>query len=550
MRTSRPGWLALAFAMFPFASTPPVVGQQSAPEVTLELEWRIEQLRAFGVLEVRGEEVRSGPLTLSVYEHRGFAPVWSDPAAVGALLQAIGAVERDGLDSQDYHPSALALARSEAFDPPSRAELDLLATDAFVRIAHDLRFGKAQPQGPAGSADGWLFDGADAAERVAAVVASNRVRETLSNMRPRHFVYVGLTRALAELEHIREAGGWQSIPRGVAMGRDSIDARVPSLRRRLAVEGDLDPWTADSGYRFDATLEAAVKSFQHRHGLNEDGRVGEVTLAALNVPVEQRIDQVRVNLERARWVAHVLPDTFVVVNVAGAKVYVLYGDSVVFESRGIVGRDYSQTPIFTAPMRYLDLNPTWTVPTGIVGEVLDQIRLDPGYLERNSMKILDSIGGAVDPGEVDLRRYTEADFPYVLRQEPGPTNPLGRIKFMFPNEHDVYLHDTPRPELFGREERLFSHGCIRVENPLALAELVLGDSARWNPDTLREAIATGDQQTIRLPRPIPVFVLYWTAATDADGTLHFHEDVYHRDAAILAVLDAGHSQGTVPDRER
>lgn len=547
MRTIGPRGWALTVAMLSLAAPSPISGQHSSPDVAAELEWCVERLRNLGAIDVGGEEVRSRPLTLSVYEQRGFAPLWSDAAMVG-LLQAIASVARDGLDPEDYHLRVLEGALSEGFDASGRAELDLLATDAFIRIAHDLRFGKVQPQGPAGGGDGWVFGGDDAATQVAGVVGSGRVRETLADMRPRHFVYTGLMQALEELRGIQERGGWAPMREGVTMGLDSIDARVPSLRRRLMVEGDLDPRAAEDSHRFDAALEQAVKSFQHRHGLNEDGRVGEVTLAALNVPVERRIDQVRVNLERARWIAHVLPDTLVAVNVAGAKVYVLRGDLVVFESRAIVGRNYSKTPIFTAPMRYLDLNPTWTVPPGIVGEVLDAIRRDPGYVARNGMRILDELGSPVDPAEVDLSRYTEADFPYVLRQDPGPTNPLGRIKFMFPNEYDVYLHDTPSPELFGREERLFSHGCIRVEDPLALAELVLGDSARWNRGTLREAMATGAQQTLRLPRPIPVFVLYWTAASDTQGTLHFHEDVYHRDAAILAALDAG--QGTLPDWER
>jgi len=201
-------------------------------------------------------------------------------------------------------------------------------------------------------------------------------------------------------------------------------------------------------------------------------------------------------------------------------------------------------------MRYVDLNPTWTVPPGIVGEVMADIRRDPGYLERHAMKVLDAAGHVVDPGDVDFSRYTESTFPYVFRQDPGPTNPLGRIKLMFPNEHNVYLHDTPTPELFGREERLFSHGCIRVEDPLGLAELVLGDPTKWNRATLREAIDSGAQRTIRLPRPVPVFVLYWTAAVDLQGRIHFSEDVYHRDPAILSALNARRYGGTGVESER
>jgi murein L,D-transpeptidase YcbB/YkuD len=537
--------------MLPLVTAAPVAAQRDASEaVTVEFKWRVERLRAEGRLEVLGEALATDALTLAVYEQRGFAPLWTDPVATEALIRALVAAAQDGLDPEEYHRAALTRGSAQPFDASRRAELDLLATDAFARLAHDLRYGKVRPEGPGGGANAWPFGGADAVDRMVEIVSSARVAAALSDLRPRHFVYDGLVRALKELRGIQEIGGWDSIPAGPTIGLDSTDVRVPALRRRLLVEGDLRPEASASGYRYDTGLEDAVKSFQHRHGLNEDGRVGDVTLAALNVPVQQRIDQVRVNLERARWIVHVLPDTLVAVNVAGAKVYVLYGDTVVFESRAIVGKDYAKTPVFTAPMRYVDLNPTWTVPPGIVGEVLADVRRDPGYLERHAMQVLDASGHSVDPADVDFRQYTDSTFPYVFRQDPGPTNPLGRIKLMFPNEHNVYLHDTPTPELFRREERLLSHGCIRVEDPLGLAELVLGDPARWNRATLREAIDSGAQRTIRLPAPIPVFVLYWTAAVDVQGTIHFSDDVYHRDGDILSALNAKRYGGTGVEAER
>jgi murein L,D-transpeptidase YcbB/YkuD len=184
------------------------------------------------------------------------------------------------------------------------------------------------------------------------------------------------------------------------------------------------------------------------------------------------------------------------------------------------------------------------VPSGIVGEVLDRVKREPGYLGDQGMRVLDRSGRVVDPSEIDFSRYTSASFPYVFRQDPGPANALGRIKLMFPNEHSVYLHDTPARALFEREERLFSHGCIRVQDPLGLAELVLGDPDRWNRETLQAAIDAGGTQTLPLARPLPVFVLYWTAAVDLHGELHFYRDVYDRDAAILGVLDSGRAAGT------
>jgi len=522
--------------------------RHAIPSTPDEIKWRVEQLRANGVLRVADRRIESRTLMLDVYERRGFQPLWTHPAAVEGLARAIDAAEQHGLDPEHYHRSALSEGPGAAppsalwggaGPPPGRAaDLDLLRTDAFVRLSSHLRFGKVEPEGPSTGAEAsWRFGGSHAMDNLVAVVSSGRVEQALASLPPRHIVYQGLMTALADLRAVAATGGWDRIPDGPTMRRDSTDARVPALRRRLGVT---PPFAAeqDAGIlRFDAALEAAVTSFQHTHGLNEDGLVGAATRSALNVPVERRIDQVRVNLERARWVAHQLPDAFVAVNVAGARVYVLQGDSVVFETRAIVGTDYTRTPLFSAPMLYVDLNPTWTVPASVAGEVLGALREDSTYLQVQGIRVLDASGREVDPSEIDFSRYTDGTFPYVFRQDPGPTNALGEIKLMFPNKHSVYLHDTPSRGLFAAEKRLFSHGCIRVQNPLGLAEVVIGDPERWNREALRAEIDKGITQTIPLDKPMPVYVLYWTASVDLHGELHFYPDVYGRDAAILAGLD-------------
>jgi murein L,D-transpeptidase YcbB/YkuD len=530
--------------------------QSAQDDVSSELKRRVEQLRVTGNLAIGGERVLASRTLAELYEARAFAPLWEgagtaphEPAAAG-LDRALRDIAADGLDPNDYHARGMAALESGSPSPASRAELDLLRTDALLRIAEHLRYGKVDETTLTVNRDLTrpFRAGGEVAGAVLDMIASGSLYDRIIALRPSHFVYSGLIAALAGLEKVREEGGWPTIPPGPTLRAGDEDPRVPLLRRRLAADvGALPADSAPSAVEdvssstVDAALEAAIKSFQRRNSLNEDGAVGAATLAELNVPVEARIEQVRVNLERARWVAHDLADTFVVVNIAGAKVYYVRGGNVLFETRAVVGLPYRQTPVFSAPMRYIDLNPTWTVPPGIVGEILAHVRRDPGYLDREHFRVLDRAGKPVDATAIDYSEYSARTFPYVFRQQPGPTNPLGRIKLVFPNRNNVYLHDTPSPALFDREQRTFSHGCIRVQDPLRLAEFVLDDPERWSLDSLEAALAPGTTRTIPLPKPISVFVLYWTASADLHRELHFFRDVYGRDAPLLRALDEPYS---------
>jgi murein L,D-transpeptidase YcbB/YkuD len=546
-------WVAgLVGLILSLGAAAPAAAQEGPSTVEWELEWLTERLRVSGSVLIDGETVHSSEVTLQVYERRGFIPLWSGVRDRAALLRAVRALREDGLDPDLYHRAHLSAGwvaeldplRAAELDPLRAAELDLLATDALVRLSHDLRFGRTHPVDPTGLVNGTgPFGGSDPADDLLAVLASGRLEERVAELRPTHFQYDALRNGLAELRRLQGTGGWGIIPDGPTMQRDEPDARIPLLRQRLSRSRDL-MWE-DFGYGegadapgFDARLEAAVKAFQHRHGLTADGRVGDRTLAALNVPVERRIEQVRANLERVRRWTHDVPDTYVTVNVPGARAYLIRGGSVAFETRVVVGRDETQTPAFSAPMSYIDLNPSWTVPSGIVGEVLEAIRRDPRYLQDRKMHVLDSEGRSVDPSTVDFASFTPGTFPYVFRQEPGPANPLGRLKLMFPNPYRVYLHDTPDRSLFALEARLFSHGCIRVEDPVGLAAEALDEPATWTREALEAAIAEGKPRTLPLARPLMVHVVYWTAEADPRGTLHFYQDVYGRDAALLAMLDA------------
>jgi murein L,D-transpeptidase YcbB/YkuD len=536
----RAPWLLAAVAAGAVALERPAEAQ----DVRELLRARVEQLRDTGALDVGGVPIAARTLIPKIYEAREFAPAWRSAEQVDALLEVVDDSFLDGLDPRDYHAEAVRAARGafervETLAPAERAGLDLLLTDSVIRLGYHLRFGKVDPVAldSAWNMSRELVD-QDPVETIQAAIDAPSMRAFAAQVIPRNFLYRRLKAALADYRAIAERGGWPAVDAGPTLKVGVSDPRVPALRQRLAITGDLDAAAVASGADaalYDADVAAAVVRFQERHGLATDGAVGRRTLAALNVPVEQRIGELRANLERARWVMGDLGDEFVIVNIAGFRLYVVRGDEVVWRTRVVVGRTYRRTPVFKAELRYLVFNPTWTVPPTIFREdILPELRRDPGYLAAHQIDLVDAAGSLVDPFTVDWS--ARRGFPYDLVQRPGPENPLGRVKFMFPNEHLVYLHDTPSRELFERESRAFSSGCIRVENPLELVELLLGRrSDRERVDTL---IATGRTETVFLDEPVDLLLLYWTTEVDEQGRVYFWPDLYARDAAVIEQLNA------------
>jgi murein L,D-transpeptidase YcbB/YkuD len=262
------------------------------------------------------------------------------------------------------------------------------------------------------------------------------------------------------------------------------------------------------------------------------------TLEAVNVTVETRIDQIRVNLERARWVFHSVHGKFVLVDIAGFEVAVRQEDGLTWTCRAQVGKPYHETPVFRSDIKYLVFCPTWTIPPGILEEdTLPAVKRDPDYLAKRNINVIDRNGNVVDQASIDWSKYSAQDLPYALRQEPGPNNALGQIKFIFPNPHLVYLHDTPSKSLFDHTDRAFSSGCIRVEKPFELAELLLNDPEKWNQEEIKKAIESGKTRTVFLPVPVPVLLFYWTVEPFPNGEVHFKSDLYGRDEAILEGLN-------------
>ncbi|KAA0206284.1 MAG: hypothetical protein EDM71_09765 [Proteobacteria bacterium] len=530
-------WLLLPLLLWPVVGQPAAAATGDA--VPAVLRQRVAELRTTGRLELQGVVLGREDILAEFYARRGYQPAWDDPRRVAGLRTLIGRAAEHGLDPEDFFASRLQVLAQSASGPAARADLDLLLTEALIRYGYQLHFGKVDPTAmePAWNFRRGFANDADPVSVLAAAVAAPSLQDYLESRLPGGPWYRQLQLALAQYRSIVAAGGWPVVPGGPVLRPGDRDARVPVLRQRLRVEGDLpaDPEVVDTE-SFDAALAAAVQRFQERHALARDASVGARTLEALNVTAETRVDQLRLSLERVRWLADDVPDTYVVVNVAGFRVGFVRGHELAWSSRVVVGRAARQTPVFGGLMTYIDLNPTWTVPPTILREdILPKLRRDPGYLARENISVIDRNGRTVDPRGIDWKAYGRS-IPYTLRQEPGPANSLGRIKFMFPNRYSVYLHDTPAKALFDKPERNFSSGCIRVDDPLALAELVL-DDPQWDRRALEAAIATGKTRRVQLRTPMPVLLVYLTAVADRSGAVRFYRDAYGRDAALLAALN-------------
>lgn len=497
---------------------PPFGSSQSRPS-TKQTRIDIDRLRQF-------------------YVRRYFAPLWvradgvSDKArAVIRVLQQAGVY---GLNPARYRVEYLK-ARLDATDSQSLVEFESALTLAYVRYASHLRNGRLdEPLHPAHRAYRGSFDPVEFLRQASRADDPARL---LRAQHPTHGLYTGLRQALARYRHIAAEGGWPQVPAGTNLSRGDRDPRIITVRRRLRATGD---YAAGRGAReyFEATLAEAVKRFQSRHGLKVDGIVGPATHAALNVPAVERVRQLALNLERARWLPHQLGDRYVLVNIAGFHARVVENGKTRLRMRVIVGKRYQQTPAFSDKIRYLDLNPYWNVPRSIArNEILPAVVDDPGYLARNNLEVLsgwETDPSVVDPQRVDWQAMQEGRFPYRFRQRPGPANALGRIKFMFPNEFSVYMHDTPSRHLFERDSRTFSHGCIRVARPLALAQYLLKEQG-WSRSRLERTIDRGDRRVISLRDHMPVHVTYLSAWA-GDENVYFRSDVYDRDTRLAKAL--------------
>jgi murein L,D-transpeptidase YcbB/YkuD len=520
---------------------------------------------------------------LHFYETRGFQPAWFsyDGAVrpqVGEYLAALCEAEVEGLWPERYRRAELdeALRQLTLDGEPGDAwvEVELGLTSSFLTYASHLLSGQVSSRGlkwstkpPGAVVLAAVLEGA---------LASGDLAGTLRSLSPSHEGFVRLREALARYRAIAAAGGWPLVPEGKPLERGMKEPRVAVLRERLRATGDLPsaaeerllyPGAPGVGVAalvgdlvraameepapespkepvpedlYDAELEEGVKAFQRRHGLAVDGKVGRETLRVLRVPVEERIAQLLVNLERWRWAPRDLGMRHVMVNLPAFELEAVEQGQTVLRMPVIIGQQEWSTPVLQDEVEYLVLHPTWYVPGKITAEeVLPKLREDPGAAARMGLTTYDRATGApVDPGTVDWSGMEAGSLPYRFAQDPGADNPLGRVKFMLPNRFSIYLHDTPNPKLFAEAQRTFSHGCIRVSEPAKLADFLLRGHEGWTEASLAEAMAEaqGKQRRVDLPAPVPVYLLYWTSFVGADGRVQFRPDVYRQDAAVRRAL--------------
>ncbi|WP_114751747.1 L,D-transpeptidase family protein [Pleomorphovibrio marinus] len=492
---------------------------------------------------------------LQFYAQRNFKPAWSSLYELSCkayeMKYHLHQSKFDGLTPSDYHVEVIdqlvaqveeAKREGETLSSLELAALDILLTDAFITYGTHLNVGKIDPEH---SKTGWEIQkkqpNKDILRKLELGLEETSIRVQLESLWPGFTMYGRMRTSLMELyEMLAEMPNqWPQLSLSTAIKPNESHALIPAIRERVAYwEGsDADEERVTDGVNYDSTLLEQLKDFQTKNGLQPDGVIGQATLRALNKSPNDLIRQATVNMERLRW----LPDTtlseFILVNIANYSMdYIRKGDTLL-HSKAIVGKSYRKTPVFNAAMTYLVFSPTWTVPPTILrNDVIPAVKKDPGYLKAKNMRLLTYSGQEVSPANVDWNSISASNFPYMVRQDPGPSNSLGWVKFMFPNKYNVYIHDTPSRELFMREDRALSSGCVRIQKPLELATFLLADQPLWTQDRIRSSMFGGKEQTVMLKRPIPVVLLYLTFWTDSEGVAMFRQDIYSRDEDLFKAL--------------
>jgi len=524
------------------ATINPSIAQENieAPEQAPPLSEFSQQLKlklAAGLMAVEGDaNAERFESIAAFYRENGFEPIWikddeiqqKAQDAIGVLLQA----DQHGLNPDDYQSTALSQLLNNS-DSADLVDLELKLSRSVVAYAQHLNAGRLDPQQvnreivvfPEAAASGKILD---------KIKITQSVPAFLRFMAPYTPRYERLRVALQDYKTLAAKGPWTVIEGGEVLKPGMSDPRVLAIRKRLIEDGSLAK-EASEGEIYDEVLVEAVKKFQFRHGLDDDGVVGPQTLTELNVTIEQRITMLEVNLERRRWMQNNYGRYYVFSNLADQVIKLVRDEKNLHFELIQVGLPYHRTPVFSDVMEYIEINPYWNVPFSIATkEYLPKLKANAGALVSQNIQVLAN-GKVVSPFSIPWHSYSRGHFPVRLRQDSGRRNALGRIKFMFPNKFNVYIHDTPSKSKFEKSSRYFSHGCLRLRDPLTMAEKILGEQG-WSREKIEAVVRSGKRTIVKLKEKIPVHVTYLTAWVNKDRSIHFRQDIYGRDKILAAAL--------------
>ena len=469
-----------------------------------------------------------------LYGERHFEPIWLTEDSAGKVVFSPAAAkiitlfenaEAEGLDPSDYLTPSIARDKL-AGDGIALATLETAFSAATMRYANHLHNGRIDPQSISRLLD-ITPKSIDEAALLEQLAGSNNPAAILSRLQPKHPEFLALKAALATFEQ-SSAARPTPIGDGPVLRPGNSDARLPAIRARLEL-------AASTSQLYDELTVDAIKAFQEGQGLEVDGIIGPATVAALNGGTATRREDIIANMERWRWMPSDLGDFRVFVNIPEFRLWIERNGQPEYTTRVVVGTTKNQTPIFSDNIRHLVVNPYWNVPSSILrGEIAPAVLANPGYTDSHNMDLLYN-GSPISPWSVDWSQVSSSNFPFRVRQRPGAGNALGQIKFLFPNKHDVYLHDTPSKSLFSRSYRAFSHGCVRVQNPMEFADALMANEPNISRASL-EAMFGPSERWVNPEKQIPVHLAYFTLRVDEDGTIRSFGDVYGHHEKLIAAM--------------
>jgi len=517
-------------------------------DLTEDIENRLAQ--STDEITIADQKLTESQILLEFYQNRDFLEVWSKNGKISGqgddFIQQLEDSKFEGLNPVNYHFDAIQEILESKKGPLKKlskdelVDLEFLMSDAFLRFARDLEVGAVDP---ATLDSNWMLEEEESeisyTELLDEIGSGTSVEKQLDLLRPKTDLYQSGREVIRDLYQTLEKDTleWKTVAFEKSLEPGDSHEAISGLRQRLIFWEFTDEYEVEDELVFDSKMEEALKKYQETNGMNPDGKIGILTADALNKSPQDLIDIASINLERLRWIPEITwDDEMVLVNIANYQLDYIQNQDTTLSAKIIVGKEYNESPVFTAPMSYIVFSPYWNIPESIVkDEIMPAVLKNKNYLQEKNMEVVSKSGEPVNERSVDWKVKDMDEFPYLVRQKPGEDNSLGLVKFMFPNEYNIYIHDTPARGLFEQESRALSHGCIRIQYPDEFAKVILNDS-EWTTEKIHEAMKQEEEETVQLDRKIPVVILYLTFWADKSGKANFRQDIYERDLTLLKAL--------------